>query len=382
MTQQLVLLTALAALCATAARAENPFLTQGIKEFNAGDYENAAGHLGAALSTDFNDARLHYYLGNAYVHLKQTESATREFRIAYALQPNAEVGKFAHKALVMLGAESDHPAGSAAQASVSSMFMTSVPKVAPWTGTVNYNDPAFLAWLKSAQAAVKGWNMITPSGGADHSDQVPALASAWRNGGKFVESDLPECTGEGPWFHVPDWLAGTWAPTGGKIESSRQEYERSGTWISQTPLPRPGQTEIWGMAKDPDGGQIWQHVAVPKIMSRSAGTKQLIDLSVKVYPVELSTEKVQIFYRGISFAVANHVTQSATQYEVIMSYLPVGSGYCQVNESVKEFDDLGMPIRMLKYRGYLKQTQPLKLPRNGPKGESYQAMLLKYLGGH
>lgn len=79
--------------------AANKFLLQGIQDYRNGDFSAAAGNLGAAMSTDFNNAMLHYYMGNCCVHLKQMESAVREFRIAYALDPSGQVGKFAKQAL-------------------------------------------------------------------------------------------------------------------------------------------------------------------------------------------------------------------------------------------------------------------------------------------
>lgn len=86
------------------ALADSQILTQGIREYAAGDYANAAGHLGAALSTDYNNAKLHYYLASAYSHLNQKDDAIREYRIAYALQPDGEVGGYAKQALKTLGA--------------------------------------------------------------------------------------------------------------------------------------------------------------------------------------------------------------------------------------------------------------------------------------
>src|SRR5262249_42714207 len=61
--------------------------------------------LGAALNSDFNNPVLHYYMANSFLHLKQTEAAIREFRIAYALEPNKEVGKFSKDALATLGVD-------------------------------------------------------------------------------------------------------------------------------------------------------------------------------------------------------------------------------------------------------------------------------------
>jgi tetratricopeptide (TPR) repeat protein len=87
------------------AKQAREFVKQGMADYKAGDYANAAGHLGAALSSDFNNPLLHYYLGNSYVQLKQKDGAIREFRIAYALQPTGEVGNYARRALLGLGTD-------------------------------------------------------------------------------------------------------------------------------------------------------------------------------------------------------------------------------------------------------------------------------------
>ncbi len=79
-------------------------MQDGIAAYKAGEYKTAIGHLGSALSTEFNNPVLHYYLANCYVHLNETESAIREFRIAYAISPDNEVGRYSKEALGYLGA--------------------------------------------------------------------------------------------------------------------------------------------------------------------------------------------------------------------------------------------------------------------------------------
>lgn len=86
---------------------EKNFLKEGVAAYNAGRYREAVGLLGTALSSDFNNAVLHYYMANSFVHMKQPESAIREFRIAYALEPSKEVGKFSKQALIYMGALED-----------------------------------------------------------------------------------------------------------------------------------------------------------------------------------------------------------------------------------------------------------------------------------
>src|SRR5690606_2862239 len=76
----------------------------GIRAYNQGKYKDAIDKLGAAMHTDFNNAVLHYYMANSHVHLGQRDACIREFRIAYALEPDQEVGKLSKQALTTLGA--------------------------------------------------------------------------------------------------------------------------------------------------------------------------------------------------------------------------------------------------------------------------------------
>lgn len=111
------------------ARADSNFLKQGIADFNAGNYTDASGHLGAALSTDFNNSVLHYYLGNCYVHMKQRDAAIREFRIAYALDPDKDVGKYAKQALAGLNADGPTVATGAANPNADAAAKAAVDKL-------------------------------------------------------------------------------------------------------------------------------------------------------------------------------------------------------------------------------------------------------------
>ncbi|MBS1998571.1 MAG: hypothetical protein JSS86_19735 [Cyanobacteria bacterium SZAS LIN-2] len=91
------------------ARADNDNMRLGVSEYNAGAYSDALGHLQAALATDFQNPKLHYYLANTFVHLNSKDAGIREFRIAYALDPDKEVGKLSKQALAILGADESKP---------------------------------------------------------------------------------------------------------------------------------------------------------------------------------------------------------------------------------------------------------------------------------
>ncbi|MBX9666893.1 MAG: hypothetical protein K2X93_04705 [Candidatus Obscuribacterales bacterium] len=83
----------------------NPHLKKGITLFKVGSYKDAVGEFGMALSTDFDNSVLHYYLANTWVNLKQREAAIREFRIAYALTPKKDAGILSKQALAYMGAD-------------------------------------------------------------------------------------------------------------------------------------------------------------------------------------------------------------------------------------------------------------------------------------
>jgi len=95
------------------ARADNDNMKLGVAEFNSGAYSDALGHLQAALATDFQNAKLHYYLASTFIHLNSKDAGIREYRIAYALDPDKEVGKLSKQALVLLGAEEGKPKDAA-----------------------------------------------------------------------------------------------------------------------------------------------------------------------------------------------------------------------------------------------------------------------------
>jgi len=83
----------------------NPSLMQGIELYKAGSYRESISKFGMALNSEFDNAILHYYMANAFINLKQRETAIREFRIAYALAPRDKAGILSKQALSYLGAD-------------------------------------------------------------------------------------------------------------------------------------------------------------------------------------------------------------------------------------------------------------------------------------
>jgi hypothetical protein len=89
------------------ALAENSAMTEGVEAFKEGDYKLAESRLGCAQAAEFSNPVFHYYLANTYIKLNKKDLAIQEYRIAFALAPEKEVGKLSKQALISLGLESE-----------------------------------------------------------------------------------------------------------------------------------------------------------------------------------------------------------------------------------------------------------------------------------
>lgn len=89
------------------ARAENVAMTEGVEAFKEGDFKLAESRLGCAQAAEFSNPVFHYYMANTYIKLNKKELAIQEYRIAFALAPEKEVGKLSKQALISLGLESE-----------------------------------------------------------------------------------------------------------------------------------------------------------------------------------------------------------------------------------------------------------------------------------
>lgn len=81
------------------AESGKDIVKKGVKAFHSKKYKKAIGILGGALATQFNNPLVHYYLANSYMETGKNEAAIREYRIAHALNPKSDIGKFSKQAL-------------------------------------------------------------------------------------------------------------------------------------------------------------------------------------------------------------------------------------------------------------------------------------------
>lgn len=100
---KLFLIASLALTVIPSGRAEDNDLQIAMDNYRKHDWEEALSHLGAALPSEFNNANLHYHMANCMVHMRQKESAIREYRIAYALDPHGRIGNYSKQCLKLFG---------------------------------------------------------------------------------------------------------------------------------------------------------------------------------------------------------------------------------------------------------------------------------------
>lgn len=191
------------------ALALSPAFKEGIEAYNQGDYKTANGKLGEALSQDFNNANLHYYMANTFVHLNQRDAAVREFRIAYALEPEKEVGKLSKMALKYMGVEMN---GNAEASKPNAPTLSAPPKV-------DANLQKAMSGLRSQvdkereindRTASEAAGMASKNGADFYSKQRKDLMDALRSLPRGRMSSLPQETLK-------------------QLESMRSQYESMGS---------------------------------------------------------------------------------------------------------------------------------------------------------
>jgi tetratricopeptide (TPR) repeat protein len=370
-------------LFSTQCYAANPAMKQGIAEYRSGNYSSAAEHLSAALATEFNDPTIHYYLGNCYMYLKQLESATREYRIAYALQPDGEIARYAKQALARLGVDADHAPSSAA-----SLFVKLPHQELKIDAKLAAAlDPKVLQALRASMPVIMPEGPTLPAapsipgGIPPHAGVVVPLDTAWHCGSKFVSAKLPEPTDEGsPWFIVPDWFAGTWVEANETLMPIvRTEYDADRS--TEQSVHRLEQNQHFGEVRDKTGA-IWSHPIVPEVFQRKSGGDLIVQILVGVRPLNADADMVRMLFQWVTLQVnSKSIIHCVVQSEQISSFVPVGDDYCQETESIREFNQYGQPQRLFQYRCYLKRIHKPVLPLVTSE-RNYLALFRKYLTDH
>lgn len=101
---KLVLLSAVISLSVAAGQAgATSALSEGVRQFSAGRYSCAVGHLERAACREPSNAMVRYYLATCYVHLNRHEEAILMYEHSYRLDPFGPVSGYCRQALLAYG---------------------------------------------------------------------------------------------------------------------------------------------------------------------------------------------------------------------------------------------------------------------------------------
>lgn len=111
-----------------AAECDISELSLGMCAYQHGDFTRAIDHFASAEPDHFNNPNLHYYLANCMVYLHERESAIREYRIAYALDPRGAIGSYSKMCLDLFGIDAEGSLNAPAEKKPSTAEVTADKK--------------------------------------------------------------------------------------------------------------------------------------------------------------------------------------------------------------------------------------------------------------
>ena len=83
----------------------NAYLDEGIRRYQAADYQHAKESFAEAQSAEFNNPVLHYYYGNTLLKMGLKNDAIKQYEMALTLKHDGQVGEYCREALLRLNAK-------------------------------------------------------------------------------------------------------------------------------------------------------------------------------------------------------------------------------------------------------------------------------------
>jgi hypothetical protein len=185
------------------------------------------------------------------------------------------------------------------------------------------------------------------SGRIEHSLFLPPVNPNLKPGRHFDENSLKPITSADSkfWWHVPDWLVGTWRNIGTVHEVSFRNLQASEEYQAGTSHPIAYQElEVIGLQSDRNGG-VWTCVPTPYMSKDRIGTTLNVNLIDYVEPMSVKDDEVVLRLVATTLMVDLQTERiiSVTQRESMQTYRPVQGGKILILASQRFFDDNGQP---------------------------------------
>ncbi len=214
-------------------------------------------------------------------------------------------------------------------------------------------------------------------GQVEHSDSLAPLNDDLRAGAQFDRQCLPAQSTAYDWFWIPSWFAGIWQATTEK-RTFYLDYETAK--IDRLPkIFKQGTSERWGEQQDRKGG-FWEYAATPYCNTVDGGDVVYYEYVSLKKPIKVSANEVTMLFRSTSVAVnkKTNMISSSEQIESVQVYKKIAPGLLECSSSIKEFDQGGIAVSLVKRAGPRKLTAKFR-PLDQFNGQSLHMLFMRFL---
>jgi hypothetical protein len=246
--------------------------------------------------------------------------------------------------------------------------------------SVRYFEKNRLSFEKGFQLGVKcilAISLVLSSGSS--ADSLVPLDNSLRAGVQFDGFALPAVSETSDWFWIPSWFAGHW-----KMEMEKRIYYLdyvTGEVDRQPQLFKEESEEKWGAQLDSRGG-IWEYAATPYRNTADSGDVTFYEYVSLKKPINVSGNEVTILFRATSVAVGKETKRivRSQQLESVQVYKNIAPGVVECSSSIKEFDQAGKPVSLVKRVGRRKLMAKF-VPIEQNDGQKLRPLFIRFLHG-
>lgn len=197
----------------------------------------------------------------------------------------------------------------------------------------------------------------TIQGGVSHDVKLPGLPDEFHVGKKFDETNLQALTPANYWMPIPEWYAGKWHSEFKTVEYG--EDLKSGLSTSEQQTVKEVADTVHGHQRDKKG-QIWEFLRIPRWqkVETPLGTGYLRALAEDI--IENSPSQITLKVLNNQMTVDNQTLRivNSNQVQQIGTFIPVEDGLMKLEASLKNFDEHGSPLLLVRMSKLIKRVGP------------------------
>jgi len=185
------------------------------------------------------------------------------------------------------------------------------------------------------------------SGHIEHALVLPPVNPNIQVGRRFDERNLsPHDNADTKfWWHVPDWLSGSWHNIGRIHELSFVNLKTHESYETKGPRAISyAEHEVIGLQTD-RLGEVWTCVPTPYVSKDRVGNILNVNMINLCEPLKTADDQVVLKLLATTLMVDSSTKEilAVTQREAIQTYKPVAPGKILILASNRFFDEFGQP---------------------------------------